>query len=106
MEEENLYEHQSLELGTLDADDEQIHYLNQSAVESANDYFLDVNEMCSNRGNHSVQVKKGFDGSNYVIDLMVGCPDEGNMVSNQHLIKEPVAFTFDDLFVVFRRKML
>lgn len=41
---------------------------------------MDVNKSSVLRGNHSVQVKKGFDGSNYVIDLMVGCQDEGNMV--------------------------
>lgn len=81
IEDLNIFENQDLELSSLGDEDHPLHFFDHSTlIESEKDYFLDINETSVLRGNHSVQVKKGFDGTNYVIDLMVGCPDEKNVV--------------------------
>lgn len=68
-------------MASLGTEDHSLHFFDQSSlIENEKDYFVDINETSVLRGNHSVQVKKGFDGTNYVIDLMVGCPDEKNVV--------------------------
>lgn len=79
--EDLMFENQDLELSSLGAEDHSLHFFDQAPlIENEKDYFVDINETSVMRGNHSVQVKKGFDGTNYVIDLMVGCSDEKNVV--------------------------
>ncbi|KAK6623043.1 hypothetical protein RUM43_008895 [Polyplax serrata] len=78
--EDLMFENQDLELSSLGAEDHSLHFFDQAPlIENEKDYFVDINETSVMRGNHSVQVKKGFDGTNYVIDLMVGCSDEKNV---------------------------